>query len=152
MNALKAAQRFDAFEVHPSVLLDYLNRPIKRTRQFAGDPRASNYEPCLPDDPNLAVWSFYGHLKEGGLEHLSDHRTRKAAGRKLARAEARLAAVNSQKPFTPARPSGSSRCPCCARWVGELPRRHRIPTPMFPDQVTCSSYATRSQHHTSQAA
>ncbi len=37
-------------------------------------------ERCEPGDPNIYCWSVYLHLKEGGVECISDHANEAAAG------------------------------------------------------------------------
>ncbi len=46
---------YDDIEVHPCVLLD-----------------DRSYEQCAEDDPQIVVWTVYGHLIEGGLEWIAD--------------------------------------------------------------------------------
>ena len=46
--------RFDAYEVHPCVNLG------------KDDEGNDMYEQCDHDDPDIAVWVVYGHLKTGG--------------------------------------------------------------------------------------
>lgn len=59
---------YDAYEIHPCVLLNKLGQPVRND-----DPTGEYYEQCDEDDPDIAVWALYGHLSEGGLEHISDH-------------------------------------------------------------------------------
>jgi hypothetical protein len=54
-------REFDNYEIWPCVLLC----PYDPTR----------FDRCEPDDPNIAFWSVYGHLRTGGLECISDHET-----------------------------------------------------------------------------
>ena len=66
--------KYDAFEIHPCLLLDANNNPVKND-----DPMGISYDQCDEDDPNLAVWSVYGHIPGQGIESISDHPTKEAA-------------------------------------------------------------------------
>lgn len=66
--------QFDAFELHPCVLLDKHGKPVRHD-----DQDGMYYEQCDENDPDIGVWSIYGHLKQGGLEHISDHLEKKDA-------------------------------------------------------------------------
>lgn len=66
--------QYDAFEIHPCVLLDIHGKPVSRD-----DPGGMYYEQCDESDPDIAVWSLYGHLPEGGLDHIRDYNTRDEA-------------------------------------------------------------------------
>lgn len=54
-------QNFDNYEIWPCILLN------------PTDP--TSFDRCDFDDPDIAFWSVYGHLKTGGLECISDHET-----------------------------------------------------------------------------
>ena len=60
--------QYDAFEMHPCIPLDTHGKPVRHD-----DPSGMYYDRCDENDPNVAVWSVHGHLKQGGLEHMSDH-------------------------------------------------------------------------------
>lgn len=62
------SDQYDAFEIHPCILLDRCGKPVKHD-----DPSGMFYEQCDEDVPDIAIWALYGHLSEGGLEHISDH-------------------------------------------------------------------------------
>lgn len=51
--------RFNNIEIHPCKII-YMGLDGQCMEQ------------CEPDDPDLAVWAVYGHLKRGGLEWLAD--------------------------------------------------------------------------------
>lgn len=57
---------YDSYEIHPCILLD-----------------GQHYEQCDEDNPNIAVWSVYGHIPTGGLECISDHATKDEAEKAL---------------------------------------------------------------------
>lgn len=59
-------QRFDNYQVHPVVALDKDNQPTKDEANIVG------YDQCAEDDPDLFMWSVYGHLPEGGIECIAD--------------------------------------------------------------------------------
>ena len=52
---------FDNYEIGACVLLN----PCDPTR----------FDRCNDDNPDIAFWSVFGHLKTGGLECISDHET-----------------------------------------------------------------------------
>ena len=52
---------FDNYEIWPCILLN----PY--------DP--TGFDRCEANDPDIAFWSVYGHLRTGGLECISDHET-----------------------------------------------------------------------------
>jgi hypothetical protein len=54
-------QRFDNYEIWPCILVNPTDPTI--------------FDRCEADDPNIAFWSVFGHLTEGGLECISDHET-----------------------------------------------------------------------------
>jgi len=54
-------QNFDNYEIGACVLLN----PSDPTR----------FDRCDADNPDIAFWSVFGHLKTGGLECISDHET-----------------------------------------------------------------------------
>ena len=54
-------QKFDNYEMGACALLN------------PTDP--TQFDRCDADDPDIAFWSVYGHLKTGGLECISDHET-----------------------------------------------------------------------------
>lgn len=54
-------RKFDNYEIWPCTLL---NR---------SDPTL--FDRCEVNDPDIAFWSVYGHLRTGGLECISDHET-----------------------------------------------------------------------------
>lgn len=58
--------RFDNYEIHPVVALDKDNQPTKDESKIVG------YDQCADDDPDLFMWSVYGHLPEGGIECIAD--------------------------------------------------------------------------------
>lgn len=60
------SQRFDNYEIHPVVALDKDNQPTKDEAKIVG------YDQCADDDPELFMWSVYGHLPEGGIECIAD--------------------------------------------------------------------------------
>ena len=54
-------QLFDNYEIWASKLLN------------PTDP--TTLDRCEDDDPDVACWSVFGHLREGGVEYISDHET-----------------------------------------------------------------------------
>ena len=54
-------QKFDNYEIGACVLLN------------PGD--ITLFDRCDADNPDIAFWSVFGHLKAGGLECISDHKT-----------------------------------------------------------------------------
>ena len=67
---------FDGYEVHPCVIIE--------------TDEGQAFDQCERDDPNLAVWGVYGHLKTGGLEWISDHSSEAEAVEVLSRFESAL--------------------------------------------------------------
>lgn len=59
-------QRFDNYEIHPVVALDKDNQPTKDEAKIVA------YDQCADDDPDLFMWSLYGHLPEGGIKCIAD--------------------------------------------------------------------------------
>lgn len=57
----KLFQKFDNYEIGACVLL-HSHDPIQ-------------FDRCDADDPDIAFWSVFGHLKTSGLECISDHET-----------------------------------------------------------------------------
>lgn len=57
---------YDNYEIHPVVALDKDNQPTKDEAKIVG------YDQCAEDDPNLFMWSVYGHLPEGGIRCIAD--------------------------------------------------------------------------------
>lgn len=53
-------RKFDNYEIMPCVLLGQVDS-------------GNDYESCDEDDPDIAIWCVYGHLRTGGLECISDH-------------------------------------------------------------------------------
>ena len=68
--------KYDTYEIHPCVLLDdnANGTPVRND-----DPTGVSYEQCEEDDPNIAIWSVYGHIPGQGLESISDHPTKEEA-------------------------------------------------------------------------
>lgn len=60
------SQRFDNYEIHPVIGLDKENQPTKDETKIVA------YDQCAEDDPDLFMWSVYGHLPEGGIECIAD--------------------------------------------------------------------------------
>lgn len=58
--------RYDNYELHPVVALDKDNKPTKDESKIVG------YDQCTEDDPDLFMWSVYGHLPEGGISCIAD--------------------------------------------------------------------------------
>jgi hypothetical protein len=54
-------KKFDNYEIGACVLLN----PSNPTR----------FDRCGADNPDIAFWRVFGHLKTGGLECISDHET-----------------------------------------------------------------------------
>lgn len=59
-------QRFDNYEIHPVVALDKDNQPTRAAQNIVA------YDQCEEDDPDLYMWSVYGHLPAGGIECIAD--------------------------------------------------------------------------------
>lgn len=59
----KIFARFDNYEISPCLVVD-----ISETGEII-------YEACDSDNPDIAIWCVYGHLKTGGCECISDHQT-----------------------------------------------------------------------------
>lgn len=60
------APRFDNYEIHPVVALNKDSQPTKDESKIVG------YDQCAEDDPDLFMWSVYGHLPQGGIECIAD--------------------------------------------------------------------------------
>ncbi len=75
------------FEIAPLMLLDDQNQPVAHD-----DPRGVWYEHFsetpADDDPMIACWGLYAHLKQGGVEHIADFKTRAQAEYALAKEKA----------------------------------------------------------------
>ena len=71
----------NAVEVHPCVVVgnDSLGNEIM--------------EQCESDDPNIATWSVYWHLEEGGLVYIEDFPTQQEAEQAAALLERGLEAL-----------------------------------------------------------
>lgn len=65
--------RFDNYEIRPFVALDKNNQPTKDEKNIVG------YKQCDETDPNLFMWSVYGHLLQGGIEGIVDCETKEDA-------------------------------------------------------------------------
>ena len=74
-----ASVKYYKFEIHPCVLLDDKNNTVRND-----DPTGKYYEQCEEDDPNLAVWTVYGHIPAVGAESISDHSTKYDAEKAMA--------------------------------------------------------------------
>lgn len=59
-------QHFDNYQIHPVVALDKDGQPTKDESKIVG------YDQCAEDDPDLFMWSVYGHLPQGGIECIAD--------------------------------------------------------------------------------
>ena len=70
--------QYDRYEIHPCLLLDANGNPV-----LQGDPTGVSYEQCQESDPNIAIWSVYGHIPGLGLESISDHPTKAEAEKAL---------------------------------------------------------------------
>lgn len=105
-------QRFDNYEIHPVVALDKDNRPTKDEAKIVG------YDQCAEDDPDLFMWSVYGHLPEGGIECIADCASKEDAEliyaglmerlAKPALLDAALLARGALQPHPPARSLGET--------------------------------------------
>ncbi len=69
----KLRERYDDIEMHPCVGLDENNNVTKDHSKVVG------YEQCDENDPDIIVWSVYGHCKEGGIECIGDSQTKEDA-------------------------------------------------------------------------
>jgi hypothetical protein len=54
-------REFDNYEIGPCALLNRSDTTL--------------VDRCEANDPDIAFWSVYGHLRTGGLECISDHET-----------------------------------------------------------------------------
>lgn len=68
------ADRYCAYEIRPCLLLDIHGRPVKND-----DPNGMYYEQCDEDNPDIAVWTLYGHPPDGELECIDDYATKDEA-------------------------------------------------------------------------
>lgn len=57
----KIFSNFENYEISPCLALNISDTII--------------YEACNANNPNIAIWCVYGHLKTGGRECISDHQT-----------------------------------------------------------------------------
>lgn len=58
--------RYDHYQIHPVVALDKDGQPTQDESKIVG------YDQCAEDDPDLFMWSVYGHLPQGGIECIAD--------------------------------------------------------------------------------
>lgn len=65
---------YDAYEIHPCLLLDANGTHVRND-----DTTGLSYEQCYEHDPNITVWTVYGHIPGQGLESISDHPTKEEA-------------------------------------------------------------------------
>lgn len=72
---------FDAYEIHPWGWLDQQGNPT--TKDNAHAIAETLFDSGVEPDG----WGLYGHLPEGGLEHISDHDTEGQAAFALAKLE-----------------------------------------------------------------
>lgn len=54
---------FENYEISPCLVVNI------------GNSSEVIYEACDVDHPEIAIWCVYGHLKTGGRECISDHKT-----------------------------------------------------------------------------
>lgn len=73
--------QFDNFEVMPVIALDEDNAVIPV--RFLQSVAVVSREPANDDDTEIACWSVYGHLPEGGVECVADCPTLELADRVL---------------------------------------------------------------------
>lgn len=66
--------KYDNYEVSACIRLD-----DKGNRVANDDPAGVAYEQCDDDDPDIAVWTVFGHMPNQGIEELSDHPTEEEA-------------------------------------------------------------------------
>lgn len=98
-------QRFDHYEIHPVIALDKDNQPTNDLKA------AVTYEPCDDGDPNVFMWSVFGHLPAGGIKCIADCELRddaeliyKGLMERLAKPallDAALIARDALKPYQP---------------------------------------------------
>lgn len=74
--------KYYKFEIHSCLLLDANGNPVGNVKP--DDPTGVSYEQCEEDDPNIAVWTVYGHIPAFGLEAISDHPTKEEAEKAMA--------------------------------------------------------------------
>lgn len=64
----------DGYEIHPLMLCALDGTPVAYN-----DPRGNYFEHFSitpePDDPRIACWGLYFHLREGGVVNIADFRT-----------------------------------------------------------------------------
>jgi hypothetical protein len=64
---------FDAYEVHPCVLLDEHGKPRKMAEVNPSSRSHWHFEQTSDDDPDIAMWALFGHQHGTGLHCISDH-------------------------------------------------------------------------------
>lgn len=66
--------RFDGVEIEPCVLINSAGDCVK-----LGDPAGTDFCQTTRDDPNIVIWTIYGHYipdgNFGGLDSLADYDT-----------------------------------------------------------------------------
>lgn len=63
------------FESTEPIFQSFDNYEIWPCARIGQNDSENEYESCNVDDPDIAIWCVYGHLRTGGLECISDHDT-----------------------------------------------------------------------------
>lgn len=105
---MQTEKKYDNYEIHPVVALDKDNNPTRDEAKIVA------YDQCAEDDPDLFMWSVYGHLPTGGIECIADCASKEAAEliqaglmERLARPALLDAALQARIALLPHRPAAN---------------------------------------------